>query len=305
MLEEAKEDHKESLKKDPYNGDTRGLKYWHLAAFIFMTLQTGFINFAPVDDAEIPSAVAFPDRSNSQGPRGNVDIKQFGELDVQGCIVAFLALSAVDHLITTIIAFAAPDTFVKWITKYESNPLRWIEYSASASVMSVLLAALTGIYDIHTQFMIAMATCVCNLLGLAIETLPRRLVVPENSRQDINYGGEALAQLGGENFVGGNGLRSAIRTSGLAIFWFATLILVSAILVILCYFSQGSPPDFVYVAFLATIVCYSTFAINMWLERFMGRYDFVTAEKVYVVLSFVAKTILAWDVYGGYKAAED
>mmetsp|Transcript_23572 Transcript_23572/g.32910 ORF Transcript_23572/g.32910 Transcript_23572/m.32910 type:complete len:164 (-) Transcript_23572:401-892(-) len=163
--------------------------------------------------------------------------------------------------------------------------------------MSVLLAALVGIYDVHAQFLIGMATGICNLTGLAIELLPRDLIVPRGSREGSRYAEKNPIE-------DPSGLRSTIRTVGLLLFWLATILIVSAFLVIICYFSQGSPPDFVYVAFYGTIVAYATFAINMYLERFFGIYDFVKAEKIYIILSFTAKTFLAWDVYGGFKAAE-
>jgi hypothetical protein len=35
----------------------------------------------------------------------------------------------------------------------------------------------------------------------------------------------------------------------------------------------------------------------------MGYYDFATAEYVYIILSFTAKTFLAADVFGGLNAA--
>jgi hypothetical protein len=49
---------------------------------------------------------------------------------------------------------------------------------------------------------------------------------------------------------------------------------------------------------------FNTFAINMWLHyKRVGRWsDPVFAERVYLILSLVAKSALAWQVYAGALA---
>ena len=87
--------------------------------------------------------------------------------------------------------------------------------------------------------------------------------------------------------------------------------IMSAWLVIFCYFfhaatGKGSDvPDFVYAAFLGTFVLFCTFATNSFLCHILNKYDFATAEMIYVILSFTAKTFLAADVFGGLNASTD
>jgi RsiW-degrading membrane proteinase PrsW (M82 family) len=82
-------------------------------------------------------------------------------------------------------------------------------------------------------------------------------------------------------------------------------------LVIFCYFFTAATgkdadiPDFVYAAFLGTFVLFSTFATNSFLCHILNKYDFATAEMIYIVLSFTAKTFLAADVFGGLNASTD
>lgn len=82
-------------------------------------------------------------------------------------------------------------------------------------------------------------------------------------------------------------------------------------LVIFCYFfkaatREGSDiPDFVYAAFLGTFVLFLTFGANSFLCHINKRYEFPTAEIVYIVLSFTAKTFLAADVFGGLNASDN
>ncbi|GAB5367864.1 hypothetical protein AAMO2058_001268400 [Amorphochlora amoebiformis] len=191
-----------------------------------------------------------------------------------------------------------PQTFRRWFLEYEANPLRWIEYSVSASIMSVLIAILTGVYDVHLLFLVGVSTGICNLLGIAIELLPRPYL-------SLNRKDYLMSSDDANTFVLGTDIVSLLRMVGVVLFSIASVSLITGWIVILFYFSQGSPPDFVYGAFIGTIIAYSTFAINMWLERFNQYYDFVKAEKIYIILSFTAKTFLAWDVYGGLKAGED
>ena len=51
-------------------------------------------------------------------------------------------------------------------------------------------------------------------------------------------------------------------------------------------------------------VFFFTFALNQWLQyRGVGRWrDYLHGEKVYLVLSLVAKSYLAWQIYGGSLA---
>jgi hypothetical protein len=47
-----------------------------------------------------------------------------------------------------------------------------------------------------------------------------------------------------------------------------------------------------------------SFAVNMWLQyRRVGRWrDYLFGERVYVLLSLVAKSALAWQVFAGTLA---
>ena len=55
---------------------------------------------------------------------------------------------------------------------------------------------------------------------------------------------------------------------------------------------------------LSALKFFNSFAVNMWLQyRRRGRWaDPLFAEKAYIVLSLLAKSALAWQVYGGALA---
>ena len=63
-------------------------------------------------------------------------------------------------------------------------------------------------------------------------------------------------------------------------------------------------PGFVVAIFITLFLLFNTFAVNMWLQyRGRGRWtDPAFAERVYLILSLVAKSALAWQVYAGALA---
>jgi hypothetical protein len=63
-------------------------------------------------------------------------------------------------------------------------------------------------------------------------------------------------------------------------------------------------PGFVFGIFVSLFILFNTFAVNMWLGyRGKGRWkDPLFVELAYVILSFTAKTVLAWQVYAGSLA---
>jgi hypothetical protein len=66
-----------------------------------------------------------------------------------------------------------------------------------------------------------------------------------------------------------------------------------------------SPPGFVYAIVVSLFVFFNIFAVNQVLQyRAKGRWaDYLFGENVYIVLSLVAKSLLAWQVFGGTLAA--
>tara|TARA_R110002050_G_scaffold111583_3_gene225256 strand:+ start:1957 stop:2229 length:273 start_codon:yes stop_codon:yes gene_type:complete len=82
-------------------------------------------------------------------------------VQVKTLIALFLGLAFLDHAVVFTISLAFKDLFERWMMKDKTNPLRWLEYSASASIMSVLVGALSGIYDVHTLFLIGVTTAIC------------------------------------------------------------------------------------------------------------------------------------------------
>ena len=197
------------------------------------------------------------------------ELTELFEIRIAWGVAAFLLLSAAAHWI-----IASPGVY-GW---YRSNLLRdrnyarWIEYALSSSLMVVLIALLPGITDIAALGAIFGVNAAMILFGLLME----------------HY-------------------ESPGRPNWMS-YWFGVLAGAVPWIVIGVYiFSPGSdasPPTFVYAIFISLFIFFNTFAVNMVLQyRKVGRWaDYLFGEKVYIVLSLTAKSILAWQVFGGTLA---
>lgn len=186
-----------------------------------------------------------------------------------GGVAAFLLVSAAAHF-----AIASPRVFGWYAANLAGgrNYARWFEYSVSASVMIVLIAMLTGISDVAALGAIFGANAAMILFGLVQERYERP-------------GGSLMP------------------------FWLGSLIGAVPWVVIGVYLvapgSSAEPPGFVYGIYVSLFLFFNCFAVNMWLQyRKVGRWaDYVHGERVYALLSLVAKSLLAWQVFAGTLAS--
>ena len=182
-------------------------------------------------------------------------------------IVAFFLLSAVAHFI---IATVYNKQYVAQLAK-GINVARWIEYSLSASIMIVAIALLVGIYDISNLIMLFALVGIMNLLGLVME-------VHNQTTKKTNWLSYWIGCLAG------------------AVPWVAV-----AITLWLGASNGSSAPTFVYWIFVSIFLFFNTFAINMVLQyKKVGPWkNYLYGELVYIILSLVAKSLLAWQVFAG------
>lgn len=183
-------------------------------------------------------------------------------------IAAFFALSAVAHLV---VAGPAWDRYRSGLQRCR-NPFRWLEYSLSASIMVVLIAMLTGIEDVAA--LLALAGVNAAMIGFG--WLQERDEAPGGS---------------------------------LVPFWLGCLAgIVPWVAIGVYLFGPGSdlhPPGFVYAIYFSLFVLFNCFALNQWLQyRQVGRWrEYLTGERVYVTLSLVAKSLLAWQIFASTLAS--
>jgi hypothetical protein len=185
-------------------------------------------------------------------------------------VAGFLALSALAHLIVV----------TGWWSRYltdvsrRRNVARWVEYSLSSSLMIVLIAQLVGIADVAALIAIFGVNASMILFGWLQE----------------NY----------EEPGGGGWLPFVFGCIAGVVPWVVIVVYVIAP----GSASSASPPGFVYGIIVSLFVFFNIFALNQWLQyRARGRWrDYLYGEKVYIVLSLTAKSVLAWQVFGGTLA---
>ena len=242
----------------------RNLRFWnlglaglHLAQAVAILVLAG--DFAITVTSQFPEG---PPGSPPTGPEPLLDVR------IGAAIALFLALAAVDHLLTATVARA----------RYEDdlaagvNGFRWIEYSVSATIMVVLIGFYSGITEITAVVAIAGANVAMILFGWLQET--------------SNPPGR---------------VRTTMRP-----FWFGTIAGAAPWVAIGINLAGAgsSVPGFVYGIFVSLFVLFMSFALNQWLQyREIGPWrSYAFGEKTYLVLSLVAKSALAWQIFSGSLA---
>ena len=97
--------------------------------------------------------------------------------------------------------------------------------------------------------------------------------------------------------VGPEGLGALLAADGIG----ALVGIAPWIAIVVNTFGADEVPGFVYGILVAQAVFFFSFGVNQWLQyRGVGRWsDYAFGEKAYLVLSLGAKSVLAWQIYGG------
>jgi hypothetical protein len=240
-----------------------GLRRWNIGLTVLHAAQAVIVLLLASDFA-ITVTTTFP-----QGPPGTrlTTPEALFDVPIAIAIAVFLLLAAFDHLATA--------TFAR--RTYESdlargiNRFRWVEYSFSATLMVLLIGFYSGITDITAVLAIIGANVAMILFGW----LQERMNPPG-------------------------------RTSTTMMpFWFGTIAGVMPWVAIwFNVIGAAEVPGFVYGIVIAELIFFFSFGLNQWLQyRGVGRWrDYAYGEKTYLVLSLAAKSLLAWQIYGGSLA---
>ena len=181
-------------------------------------------------------------------------------------VALFLGLSALAHFIV-----ASPQFFGRYGKGLEEkrNYFRWVEYSISSSVMIVLIAQITGIADITALVAIFGVNASMILFGW----LQEKYEQPGNG--------------GWVPFIFG-------CITGM-VPWLAVAIYV---------ISPGNPSDasapaFVYGIIVTIFLLFNSFAWVQYKQyKAQGKWsNYLHGERIYIVLSLVAKSLLAWQIF--------
>ena len=186
-----------------------------------------------------------------------------------GYLVAlFLLMSSIAHFVISL-----PKIYEWYVKNLKKgiNYARWIEYTFSSSLMIVVIAMLVGVYDLSTLILMFGINAMMILFGMLMEV----------HNQDTE------------------------KTNWLSYYFGCIAGAIPWIVISLYLFGSGEgdykAPNFVYWIFFSIFLFFNSFAVNIILQyKKVGKWkDYIFGEKVYIILSLVAKSLLAWQVFAG------
>lgn len=258
----------------------RNLRTWNVGVGVVHLVQ-GIAILALSTSFSI--AVVATVQTGPPGAPGSLSVSRtFFDFGFAIAIALFLFLAAADHLL-----MAAPRV-KDW---YERNLLRginiarWVEYSISASIMILLIGLLNGINNLYAMMAIFGVNASMILFGLVMEKV-------NMGRDEVTWWPFTFGCIAG------------IVPWIAIVFALVTAATDNTMINGVPANPDGVPP-FVYGIVVSLFLLFNCFALNQWLQyRKRGRFaDYLYGEKVYLVLSLVAKSALAWQIYAGTLAA--
>jgi hypothetical protein len=189
------------------------------------------------------------------------------DLNIVYMVAAFFFISALGNLIAATL----------WRKGYEAdlnrgiNRLRWVVYTFSASIMIVTIALLVGVFDFASLVMIFALTSIMSLLGLGME-------LRNQGSNKVDWANYTIGVLAG------------------LVPWLILLIYIWN-----AHVYGSGVPGYVYWIYGSLLILFASFAINMYFQyKKLGHWStYLYGERVYIILSFVAITVLAWQVFAG------
>ena len=189
-------------------------------------------------------------------------------LNISYTVAAFMALSAFFHFFVS-----SGPIFPKYVDglKRHINIYRWIEYSLSSSIMIVIILQLNGVTD-YVAFIAIFGVNVSMIL--------------------FGWLQERYSQPG---------------SSDMLPFWFGCIAgAVPWIAIFINMLSPSGPPEttvpgFVIGIVISLFIFFNCFALVQWKQyKAEGKWaDYLHGERWYIILSLVAKSLLAWQVFVG------
>lgn len=189
------------------------------------------------------------------------------DLNLAHLLLVLFIIGAIFHLLSA----------TRWRKEYEKavkngiNSLRWTEYALTTSIIVIGIGLLVGINDLSLLFAGVGVTVVMAVLGYALE-------ISKQSSKDAK----------GLNFWPG------IFAGSLPLVFIA-IYLIGALV-----FGSGLPL-YVYFIIASVVLLFCGYVVMKYLQyKKSGRWaDNMYSERTYIVFSFIAKTLVAWQIFAG------
>lgn len=193
------------------------------------------------------------------------------ELKIGPIVAVFLFLSAIAHLLVS-------SVFNDWYNRNLQkgiNVVRWVEYSLSSSLMIVVIAMLVGIYDVASLILLFALNACMILFGWMMELHNQSLRQSSGQAQKTDWTSYIFGCIAG-----------IVPWVAIGLYLFGP---------------TDKAPNFVYWIYFSIFVFFNCFAINQLLQyKKIGKWqEYLYGERAYIILSLVAKSLLAWQVFAG------
>lgn len=238
-----------------------GLHFTQFVAMLVISFARDPLVSAPVTSSYLAFDPATRTLVDSQ--------RQIFELPIGPTVAAFFLLSAIAHFVVAVPA----RTWYEARLARGQNPARWVEYAFSSSLMIVVIASLSGIREVGTLIAVFGANAGMILFGWSMEAANEGRERPQWLHYIFGCIMGAVPWL----VIGASLLTAATAPDAAAI------------------------PAFVIAIYVSLFISFNVFAFNMVAQyaRIGSWRDYLYGERVYMILSLVAKSLLAWQVFSG------
>lgn len=258
-------EHASPVSSTATEGTFRNLRRFNLIMGV-LHLAQGILMLVLSNDFTVPIQTYFLRFVEGEGLV--TDPQTWFDLPFGPLVASFLFMSAAAHFIVSMPGVY--DWYVRNL-KRGINKARWIEYSFSASVMIVAIATLFGMYDVAGLLALFALNAAMILFGWMME-------LHNQTTQRTNWTAFIFGCIAG-----------IVPWIAIGIYFVGSVT------------SGEEVPGFVYAIYVSLFLFFNVFAVNQFLQyKKVGRWqDYLFGEKMYIVLSLVAKSLLAWQVFFG------
>lgn len=193
--------------------------------------------------------------------------RHVGDVSLAWLVAAFLFILA---LMCALRAYLLRDYYERNL-KNRFNPLRFIEYGVGVGVMIVVVALVSGVHDVTSLIMLFVLQVLSGLVWLGME------------RYDVSE-----------------------RGYGWVAYWLGVAVSIVPWVVLAVYASStlvygSGVPTWVYAIYVSIFALLAATAVNLYLQRKQLKWwtDYQLGELVFMGLSLVAASALAWQVFAG------
>jgi len=255
-----------NLTIDPEIGKVKRLNL--IAGALHLVSMLAILALA--NDAKLPVNATY--LTEAPGTGNFSDPINLFNLKIGYMVAAFLALSAFFHFF-----IISPSMFGRYTAglKNHINVFRWVEYSLSSTIMIIVILQLNGTAD----YIALMGIAGVNVSMILFGWLQEKYTTPGD--------GDLLP------------------------FWFGCIAGIVPWLATLVNIlspkgpAESTTPGFIYGIVISLFILFNCFAIVQYKQyKAQGKWaNYLHGERLYIILSLVAKSLLAWQVFSGSLAS--